>query len=351
MQTSIDTQTKDTQNQHDTDADFAAMPSLYRHAKRSEWGLGVILDRRVDRVTMQFQDGRARAMHLDYWELLQPADRTYDAAHALVSALHAMAPEELRPSMRKGRRPIALAEQVAYFRELFEGGFRDAAYAEEHRSDGRKRLLKRHRDGMVRVAAKLLSSDALREAHETNGPSAVHGALRRVLESSSIVTAQERAAFAAVDVAHHAPIAEGVHELLHGKASVPQRLDGWVRVLEAALGTAPSWELATFFLAAFHPTTLPVVRPKTFERQARFMAPGLRVGERPMGILYARLVRMTTDIRARLREHGLEARDQLDVFDFVWLTLKPAGRERILALRSEAFEAPTPVDVQERAAA
>lgn len=329
----------------------ATLPSLYRHTKREEWGLGVVLEERVDRVTMQFQDGRTRAMHLDYWELIEPADRSYDLARALVTALEEMAPEELRRDWRKAPRPISLEEQTALFRELFPEGFRSAAYTEEHRTDGRKRFLKRHRDGMLAMAAQSLSRAALRDLEESEGATAVHDVLRRVLEVSSIVPAKERLLFAKLAPEHHARVADAVRGLLHGKAPVAQRLDSWVRTLELALGEAPSWELATYFLGAVHPDTLPMVHPSAFERQAQFMAPGLRVGSRPMGILYQRLVAMLTDVRARLREDGLDPRDLLDVHDFIYLTLKTAGRDRILAMRSEFPDATSETEATEDRAA
>jgi hypothetical protein len=331
---------------------FESVAALYRHEKRSDWGLGVILEQRVDRVTMQFQDGRTRAMHLDYWDLFKPADRSYDAARALVTALHAMAPEELRPVFRKTAPPISLSEQALYFRELYDGGFESTAYLEEHRSDGRKRPLKRHRDGMVLAAEKHLTREALRAAEEKDGAAGVHAALKRVLDVSSIVPAKERERFAKVDPEQHGRVADAARMLIHGKAPVVQRLDAWVRELEVALGEAPSWELATYFLGACHPKTMPIVRPGALERQAKFMSPGLRVGERPMGILYERLSAMMLDIRDRLAERDLKTRDLLDVYDFIWLTLKPAGRQRIMAMRAErGGEVHVDAVAEERAAA
>ena len=40
--------------------------------------------------------------------------------------------------------------------------------------------------------------------------------------------------------------------------------------------------------------------------------------------------------RERMEEKGLKPRDMLDVRDFMWLSLKPAGRNRIMEMRQEA---------------
>lgn len=312
------------------------LPSLFRHTKRNTWGLGLMIRKLPDRAYMQFQDGRMRLMHLDYAEMLEPVDRPYDIARGLVEALESMAPDELRPGKRRGPAPFSLKEQIAYFHELYADGFRGDEYTEYHRSDGRKRPLKRHRDGLVERAQKNLGKAGFKRLRKKGGASAVHKEASKIANLTGLVPAKERRAFAEIDDLYHESIATTLRALLHGTSPLPQRLDAWVRALEQAMGQTPSWMMATAFLGAWNPEGHVVVKPKTIEQQARFMAPGLRAGERPMGILYARLQAMAATALERMDAEGLAPRDMLDLYDFMWLTLKPAGRKRMSEMRRQA---------------
>ncbi len=75
------------------------------------------------------------------------------------------------------------------------------------------------------------------------------------------------------------------------------------------------------------------VKPELFQRQALWMAPGLRCSDRPMGLLYERMRTMALGVRERIEALELTPRDLLDVRDFMWLTLKPAARTRIAEMR------------------
>lgn len=346
------TDSPDTQNP-DIEADDVeeTLPSLYRHTKRNEWGLGLMIRTLPDRTYMQFQDGRMRLMHLDYSDMLEPVDRPYDIARGLVEALESMAPDELRPGKRRGPAPISLEEQVAYFRELYVDGFRGDEYTEYHRGDGRKRPLKRHRDGLVERAKKNLAKSGFKQLRKKGGASAVHKEASKIANLTGLVPAKERRAFAEIDEQYHESIATNLRALIHGRSAFPLRFDAWVRALEQAMGQTPTWMLATLFSGIYWPDKHVVVKPKTIEQQARFMAPGLRAGERPMGILYARLEAMATTTLERMETKGLAPRDMLDLYDFMWLTLKPAGRKRIAEMRRQAeLRAPVKPAEQEDAA-
>ncbi len=123
--------------------------------------------------------------------------------------------------------------------------------------------------------------------------------------------------------------------MLHAKGKLIPRFEAWVAALETAMGRAPTWNLATVLLGAVRPKKHLVVRPKAVTLQKQWMAPGLSVSDRPMGILYERLVGMATKLRDRLKDNDLEPQDLLDVVDFMWLTLKPAAKREILERRAE----------------
>ncbi|MEZ4251981.1 MAG: hypothetical protein R3B99_27525 [Polyangiales bacterium] len=314
------------------------LPTLYRHPARKKWGVGLVLERLADRAHVQFQDGRLRTIHVDYLRKLEPVDRPYDVARGLVDALESMAPDDLRNRGRRRSEPITIDEQLAYLVVEFPKVFADPGWVEEHRGDGRKRPLKRHRDALIARARRELAEDALKATRE-KGADAVVDLLGKLAKSTSLVGTKEAGAFASIDASHHEAVADAVVVLLHGKAPLEERFDGWVRALEAALGDVPSWPLATLFLGTFEPDRHAVVHPSAFEQQARYMAPGLRCGDRPMGVLYERLRTMARETFERLSERGLVPRDLIDVHDFMWATLKPAARAEIEADRARATSA------------
>jgi hypothetical protein len=311
----------------------ASAPTLFRHSLREKWGLGMVIRKLDDRVQMQFQDGRKRTFVERFYPLIEAVDRPLDTTMGIVAGLRSMfegMDDGPRPTNERRKDPVSLDEQILYFRELFEDGFQSAEYAETHRGDGRKRPLKRHRDAAVEKAREVLPKKAF-----AGDPSEVHAAASAVLKLTDLVPAKERKAFAAIDEAHHESIATTLRALLYGESKLTNRFDAWVRALERALGEAPSWQLATSLPGLIRADQHPAVRIGIYQRQAKWMAPGLRTSERPMGLLYTRLTSMMEAMRERLIEKGLQPRDLLDVRDFMWLTLKPAGRKRIMELRRQ----------------
>lgn len=305
----------------------ASVPTLFKHKKRDEWGLGIVLRRLDDRIDIQFQDGRERTFKHGFYHMFEAVDRRLDVAMGIVDALRSMSGDTAPRGDRK--QPVTLEEQVVFFRQQYREGFRGEAFGEAHRGDGRKRPLKRHRDALVASAAEHLAKRSLLEALTDDDPSAVHEAAGHVISSTDLVKVAERKLFLEMDAQFHAPVANALHALLHGKSPLVPRIDAVVAWLERALGDTPSWELVTVLLGAVHPNEHVVVRENVFSRQAVFMAPGLTIPKRPMGILYERLQTMAQSVRAHLLEEGLEPRDMLDVHDFMWLTLKPASQRSI----------------------
>lgn len=306
----------------------AEVPSLIRHTKRDKWGLGVVLDKEDDRVHMQWQDGRKRTFKRGYYHLLDAVDRRLDVTLGIVDALQAMAGAKTK--RRSTKRTVTLDEQVAYFSDtLYEDGFRGEAFTEHHRGDGRKKPLKRHRDGLVELAQKELSKRALLRALSEGNPSVVHAAAGRVVGSTDLVKVKERKKFLAMEQTSHAPFANALFAVLHGTSPLSKTFGGLVAALERGMGDTPSWELTTLFLAAMHPKEHCVVRYNTHSRQAQFMAPGLHMPDRPMGTLYTRLRGMTENVKASLEEAELSPRDYFDVFDFMWQTLRPKAQKAI----------------------
>lgn len=328
------------------------IPALVRHTKRAQWGLAIVVRKLDDRAIVQFQDGRLRKFKEGYYHMLESVDRPYDVTMELVDALRSMLPDEDQKKREKRRRPIEIDEQVEYFGEKYDGGFVAEDYTTTHRGDGRKRPLKRHRDGLVAKAAEKLTRKALSGDLEVAWKGMVS-----VLKMSDLVAAKERKVFAGIDEDDRQDVVDAVRVLLYGKALLTQRFDACVSVMERAMGQTPSWPLMTFYPGVVHAKEEVVVAPDLYQRQARWMAPGLRCSDRPMGLLYERMRAMVQGVREALLKREFEPRDMLDVRDFMWLTLKPAARTRILEMRAKRRlmqpaedAAPAPVEVEVEAA-
>lgn len=302
---------------------------LLQHSLREEWGLGIVVSQASDRVQLQFQDGLPRSFKKGYYHLFEAIDRRLDVTLGIVDALHGMMDGPKRTSKRN--RAVTLDEQVAYFSEQYEGGFEGAQWDQAHRGSERKTPLKRHRDGLVAMAKQEFGKTRLRKALNAGTPGEVHAAAVCVVASTNIVKVKERKLFDAMSPSQHALFANSLFSLLHGRASFGKRFDDLVASLERGMGQAPSWELSTIFLAAYRPEDHTVVRLNTQSRQAEYMAPGMVLSGRPMGIFYERLLKMSVTVREALESEGCTPRDHFDVFDFMWQTLRPAAQKVIRA--------------------
>lgn len=329
--------------------DAEKVPPLFRHTKRSQWGLGIVVRSLGDRLQLQFQDGQQRTFKEGYYHHLDAVDRQLDVTLGIVEALEAMnsdgTPKRARP------RPIRMTEQIAYFRHLFPAAFRDDAYARYHRGQSGKRPLIRHRDALVARGQEQLSKATVRRALAKDDFGAVHQAACAVISGTDLVSVKERKRFAAMDAAHHAAFADSVHTLLFGTSSIVGRLDGYVSMLERALGQTPSWELTTILLGAVHPHDHVVVKERAFARQAEWSAPGLTISSRPMGFVYDRLCAMTRTVRDALVERGMAPRDLLDVAEFLTTTRKPKAQAFVDALRLDAAQPTATLEQADREAA
>lgn len=332
-----ETHTPASDNHIDVYDSSVSVPTLFRHTRRETWGLGIVEHLLDDRVKMQFQDGRSRTFKKGYYHFLDAVDRPLNQTLGLVDALRSMMPDDAaaNTSTAGNRRPVSMDEQIAYLRERFAGGFQDEEYAEYHRGDGRKRPLKRHRDPLVQRAQDLLGKKALGALVAANDFAGIHAAAVKVTNTTDLVKAKERKVFKAMDPAHYESFALALRALLHGTSKLSVRIDAYVSTLERALGDAPTWELTTVILGSVHPEEHLVVRERVLSLQSEWMAPGLSVSTRPMGLLYERLLAMAKGVRDCLKDEGLAPRDLLDVHDFIWVTLKPAGKQRIMAMRRE----------------
>lgn len=328
------TETADTigaQNNLDIYDASTSTHTLFRHSKREQWGLAIVLAKYDDRVTMQFQDGRTRNFKAGYYHLLDAVDRPLDQTTEIVQALRSM--NDDGSGTAEGRiKAVSFDEQKAYFRQKFPDGFQDAGYTEHHRGDERKKALKRHRDALV-AKAETLHKNPMKKLIDAEDWGAIHKAAVKTINTTDLVGAKERKRFSKIADGDLEVFAKALFNLLHENDRLANRMDNYVRALRVTIGEAPSWALASVLLGAVHPQEHVVVRKNVLSLQARWMAPGLSVSDSPMGILYERLAEMAKNVQTELEQDGFTPRDLLDTIDFMWATLRPMAQKKILKMR------------------
>lgn len=304
--------------------------TLYRHTMKDEWGLAVLVWERGQKRGYRFEDGELRIFKKGYFDYLEEADASLARRERLLAAA-AVADTSVLPAQNDARsaaKAIPLEKQIAYFGQLYPGGFAGDKWKKERRSD-EGRTLKRHRDPALAKAAEMLAKDAIDQAIEAGDCAGVLERVGKALAATDLVTAAKRKKLASIKGEQAEGVAKALRAVLYGEGPLAIRFDAWVGRVATAIGTAPGWQMATAPLALVYPTEHVCVRPSSFRAQAAWMSPGLKLGRTPKAVVYERCVNMAKRVAEKLREADLAPTDMLDIYDFIWVTLKPKARETI----------------------
>jgi hypothetical protein len=319
--------------QDETSAEPVSANQLYHHSKRRSWGLALRVQERDGRYDFQFEDGQMRTIAPDFMHLLVAVDRPADETGIVLRNLTAMSGMAIARSEREsdsGTRAITLDEQVAWFVDQYADGFVDEQWEKKNRGIGAAKRAKAHREAAIAQARKLLAVDQLdRLLEQLRGDEIVERALT-VMKGTSLVSAAQMRPLEELDPRRHGLFGQALRDLLYGDQDLELRFVRLIQVFSSP-GTPLSWSAATLWLALVHPSEHVCVRPNVFAEQARWMAPLLRLPSKPAGRCYLRLRDMALTLRDELEQRDLGARDLLDVYDFIWFTLRPAARKAILA--------------------
>lgn len=310
----------------------SSTPTLYRHVKKHEWGLALLAWERDGKRAFRFEDGEVRVFKEGYYGLLEEVDRPADRTTEIVAKIdreHGVSGR--RRNKEKEPEPVTFEEQLEVFLSEFPGGFASSAWVEQHRGGGAGRRLKRHRDAAIDDARRQLSADALRELIDAGQYDAVRQRALDVLGAVDLVTRAQLKPLEAENGSERT--ARAIFDLLHGQADIEERLDKFCHAVAQSSRKLPSWPLTTALLALVEPTEHLCIRPSVFSEQAKSMAPSLQLPKQPRGSIYTRFVEVAKTIVEKLREAGQEPRDLLDVYDFVWVTLRPAAAETLDQVR------------------
>jgi hypothetical protein len=302
--------------------------SIFRHCKRGDWGLALLLWERDGKRGFQFEDGEVRIIAEDYYRLLEEAP---GSDPEIVESLAGMAAKAGHQSPAKSKRARAAdapkpPDQLAVFLDRYPGGFEDPAYVKKHRG-GAGRRLKRHRQPAIDEAQELLSKEAIDACIASGKHDEVFSRWIDVLSGTDLVSKSHLDPLKKTRPTQE--LAQAMCELLHGDASIAERFDLFLQELGRSGFRTSSWPLLTTALALVHPTLHVCIRPSVFETQARSIAPALGTAGQPGGERYSQYLEMCLGLRDQLIELGGNPQDLLDLYDFVWLTLRPAENDSL----------------------
>jgi hypothetical protein len=313
------------------DNDFEFDGELYRHKKRPQWGVAILAADDGDVRSYQFEDGRLRKFKKGYFKLMEPVDEIRGSRETLVESLTQAAQEKgNRFAEIETLEPVApFQAQVDLFLELYPKGFADEEWIADHRARESGSALKRHREPAITAVRETLSAEACQEWMAQEDYAGLAEALRSVLSSTDLVSLKHVRVLKGLEAEETKHLAEAVTDLLHGEDEYRRRFRGWLRVLGGIVGGRPSWRLATALPALAFPDEQTCVRHSAFKRQAAVISPRSRYSRKARVVPYENFRQVAFAVRKRLEAAGQEPRDLLDVYDFIWTTLRSAALDHL----------------------
>lgn len=302
-------------------ADPTQAATLFQHRKRPQWGLAVVVWEQEGKRGYQFADGQIRVIKEGFYNLLEPATAPGDGTGRSVVRMarrRAGGDDALLPSVR---------HQALFMQSQFAEGFDDPAWYKHHRGEGRR--LKRHRKAALDDAAAKWSMAAMNGYLEAADYAGIMNAAVEVLSKTDLVSPKHVKALAAL--APSEQLARSFVNLVHDHDGA-RAVGAFAEALAKAGGPATSWPLVTAPRALMVPHEDLCVRPSVMKLQGRILMPGFKASSKPNARDYANYRKVARALRSELdKSFDLGARDLLDIYDFVWVTLRPGSREDVMA--------------------
>jgi hypothetical protein len=302
---------------------------LYRHVKRPQWGIGLMIRESDKARTYQFEGGRQRKIRKGYYELMEPVDDLGEQEPMVRENLVRLAGAHTGERERTVLEPVAPFEaQVELFTTLYPKGFQDPSWIEDHRG-GEGRVLKRHRTPLSEEAREALSAQRFEEAIGAGKYGELGETIADLLSRTDLVPLAFAKAIRGLDGDENRKYVEAVGDMLHGEGRYQDRFRNCLLTLRELFGGRPKWRAATTLTGLVHPNEHTVVRHSAFIRQAAVVAPAARYTRRARAGSYRNFLMVAKGVRQRLAAAGHEPRDLLDVYDFVWTTLRSSALEHL----------------------
>lgn len=320
-------------------SDLADQQVLFEHTRRPEWGLAVLTNEDRTHRYFQFQDGELRTIKDGYYHLIVPTQRPaadVDKARAELGELLRKSESRDRVSEKaksEGKSQISVHDQVTLFKKLFPAGFEDPAYLEKVRGLPAEGGRNGGPDAARAIALELLSEERLRGLLAADGYTEIYEAIISGLQASEIVSSSsDIRPLRRVPDEERPGVCRAFVELLHGPGDIGPRFDAFRTAVDGAEGGRATWPMITVLLGLLYPDAHYCVKPSVFRQQARFLMPETEYEPAPSAAGYQLYKAMADDLRERIVKAGLQPKDNLDVYGFIFETMRPGLKEQYAAL-------------------
>jgi hypothetical protein len=313
-------------------------PVLFQHSRRPQWGLAILCNEDKTSKTFQFQDGRTRTFKVGWYELMVAVeteeDQTEQIAGTLAKAMDRQITRKriVERAKKEGRNIFTVSDQVALFNKEYPGGFQDERYIEEIRQGGGGgRRRKKNREAGIEHAQIVLSVEVIDGLLGSYNYRAVYDAAIALLSKTDIAsTSTDVRPLRRLPEDLIPEYAVTLRDLLYGEDPYEERFGGYLALLEDHEDTRPTWPMATVIQGLVHPQEHYCIKPSVFRQQARWLAPELSYSPSPSAARYMQYHSMAEDLKVRLGRAELEPADNLDVYNFIWETMRPGVRKKLL---------------------
>lgn len=299
---------------------------LFRHKSKPEWGIGVWMVEEANKRRLRFEDGQFRAFKKGYYHFLKPVDTEKVDVHEVFGRIlgeHVEA-QELRSNVSDKPPVMSFEAQVQVFRHLYPGGFDSEAFDQTWRRPTSGPARKAHLHAAMDQASGLKRKAASARIAAGEAGELANEAIA-LLESTTLTTPAKLKPLARLTDEQRAAFGTALVELLHGEARFGKRFKTWLTTL-SELQIPAGWRLSTSFLGLVKPNKHMPVRRQVLSLQARAVSP-VQIPATPSLAGYRRARRVAKATRTQLESAGLQPENLLDVYAFIWETLRPKGQK------------------------
>lgn len=302
--------------------------SFYRHTRKQEWGLALILWERDGKRAYKFEDGKERVIAEPYYKLLSRTDEEPDSDSVLIAAIARLQGGDSDDKLDA----MTFDEQLAVFLAQYPGAFGSDAWVKGYRGKEGKRRLKRHRVPAILEAQERLSKSEMDRYLEEGAHKELQDTLVEVLGATDLVTKAQLEPYRK-GVGGEA-FTRALHAMLWGTEDLAKRFTELTQAMSMLWPRVP-WTVITAPMALVHPKEHTCVKPSVFTKQADCTTKPIRPTKLPTARVYRGYLEMVKSLRDALSDTGAPPHDLLDIYDLIWITQRPAAAEHLARVRAE----------------
>jgi hypothetical protein len=305
-------------------------PVVYRNEAQEDWGLGLVVEDRPDRMVMVFEHAGRRVFLKASSKSLVPIAVDAETLARLQAKAHGRQTTrgntktkgKAAPRKRRAGRFATFEEQLAFFEKLFTGGFQGERFmVEERGASGVKGKAVGYKTAAIAMAQEELSPARF---HGTSVAELFESA-KRVLSATNIVFPIEGPIpFGAIVESDRPAVMKELEHLLHGAGDLGPRRERFATAVnlkdKGGQGKRVTWPLATVFPALYDPDQHVCVKPRYFAEEAATLDLAAEASQPVTSAGYQQFLAVAKETQKRLLAAGHHPKDLMDVYSFIWRT-------------------------------